>query len=263
MSASFAPVATTRPNRIVRAMSMALLLLPLASAPAFAANFFEKLFGVQQAPAAASRPSVVLPPPVLPVQRATAPIRREKPKASIVRVKPGDAPARIARAAVRPEILPGPLGPFLRDPTLRRGDVVVTTEGLKVFTGQGGGQHAHGDFLALAQAAVLPPAIRACWRPSTAPTAFRSSRWWNCRAFRQCGRRRGRRRNSRPMLRLSRRGSLTSPPAPAAPSRAPAFAGWPPSWRRRWPWRLRRLMARYRGRSYRRRTGIQRRPSCP
>lgn len=152
MSAVKSIAAHLRPRQIARAAFASLLMLPLAHAPASAANFFEKLFGVQQAPVAAPRPSVVLPPPVMPVQRVAPNIRKEKPKARIAHVKPGETPARIARTSVRPEVLAGPLGPFLRDPTLRRGDVVVTTEGLKVFTGQGGGQHAQGDFLALAHA---------------------------------------------------------------------------------------------------------------
>ncbi len=49
--------------------------------------------------------------------------------------------------------MPGPLGQFLRDPTLRRGDVVATSKGLMVFRGQGGARHAERDFVALSNAA--------------------------------------------------------------------------------------------------------------
>jgi hypothetical protein len=52
-----------------------------------------------------------------------------------------------------PEVMPGPLGQFLRDPTLRRGDVVTTQKGLMVFRGQGGAHHSERDFVALSNAA--------------------------------------------------------------------------------------------------------------
>jgi hypothetical protein len=51
-----------------------------------------------------------------------------------------------------PPVGAGPLGPFLNDPTLRSGDVVVTTEGLMVFRGRGGSRHSPRDFASLARA---------------------------------------------------------------------------------------------------------------
>lgn len=51
-----------------------------------------------------------------------------------------------------PEVLPGPLGQFLRDPTLRRGDVVATSRGLMVFRGEGGARHSERDFTPLSGA---------------------------------------------------------------------------------------------------------------
>jgi hypothetical protein len=46
-------------------------------------------------------------------------------------------------------VLAGPLGPFLLDPTLRRGDVVVTNNGLKIFVGPAKSQHRSSEFTAL------------------------------------------------------------------------------------------------------------------
>jgi hypothetical protein len=46
---------------------------------------------------------------------------------------------------------------FLADETLRSGDVVVTSEGLRVYTGQRSGDNGHADaFLALAQTRDMP-----------------------------------------------------------------------------------------------------------
>lgn len=56
---------------------------------------------------------------------------------------------------VAPPAMPGVLGRFLRDPTLRPGDVVATTEGLMVFRGSGGSRHAERDFVPLSRAGSL------------------------------------------------------------------------------------------------------------
>ena len=45
----------------------------------------------------------------------------------------------------------GPLGPFMNDPTLRAGDVVVTEAGLMVYRGGGGSHHAAVDFVNLSR----------------------------------------------------------------------------------------------------------------
>lgn len=42
---------------------------------------------------------------------------------------------------VPPPVMDGPLGRFLRDPTLRSDDVVATTAGLMVYRGAGGKRH--------------------------------------------------------------------------------------------------------------------------
>lgn len=60
---------------------------------------------------------------------------------------------RSARVYVAPTVAPGPLGRFLYDRTLRRGDVVTTPKGLMVFTGIGGAaKHSVRDFRPLRRA---------------------------------------------------------------------------------------------------------------
>jgi hypothetical protein len=49
----------------------------------------------------------------------------------------------------------GPLGPFLNDPTLRVGDIVVTTQGLMIFRGAGRHTHTESDFVSIANASRL------------------------------------------------------------------------------------------------------------
>jgi len=46
----------------------------------------------------------------------------------------------------------GPMGLFVNDPTLRRGDIVVTSIGVRVFEGSRGDAHAARDFIALSNA---------------------------------------------------------------------------------------------------------------
>jgi hypothetical protein len=58
-----------------------------------------------------------------------------------------------AMKAVKPG--KGPLGPFLNDPTLRVGDVVVTTKGLMVYRGGGGLSHHESDFVGVSNASGL------------------------------------------------------------------------------------------------------------
>ena len=46
----------------------------------------------------------------------------------------------------------GPLGPFLNDPMLRAGDIVVTTHGLMVFRGANRHSHTESEFVSVANA---------------------------------------------------------------------------------------------------------------
>ena len=50
---------------------------------------------------------------------------------------------------------------ILNDPTLRRGDIVMTAEGFRVFEGGGYGPATKSDFVALSQAANIPRGERA------------------------------------------------------------------------------------------------------
>ena len=47
---------------------------------------------------------------------------------------------------------------YLRDPTLRKGDIVVTRSGIVVFDGQRSSDHASSDFTALEETRRLPKA---------------------------------------------------------------------------------------------------------
>ncbi len=135
-------------RRSMRALSAVIIVTALIS-PASAAGFFEALFGARQV----QRPIYPAPgqqlmlPPLNGANRLLLPNEIYKPR--IVKVSPAGP---IVRTPVRPAVLSGPLGPFLMDPTLRRGDVVVTTEGLKVFTGSSNIRHSQADFAALARA---------------------------------------------------------------------------------------------------------------
>jgi hypothetical protein len=123
---------------------LASALLMAAPAPAMAQNFFEALFGGFQPQA-----SAYAPPP-----REQRLWRYENGEA--VARAPG--PRSLEEAYGKPEkvppplVGPGPLGPFLNDPTLRFGDVVVTTQGLMVYRGGGGSRHSPRDFVSLSKA---------------------------------------------------------------------------------------------------------------
>jgi hypothetical protein len=67
----------------------------------------------------------------------------------------GQSPKEVMAAikAVKPG--KGPLGPFINDPTLRAGDVVVTTKGLLVYRGEGGPSHRENDFVSVSNATGL------------------------------------------------------------------------------------------------------------
>ena len=56
---------------------------------------------------------------------------------------------------VAPEVMPGPLGQFLKDPPLKRGDVVVTPQGLMVFRGPSGSAHRAKDFVSVSKSGRL------------------------------------------------------------------------------------------------------------
>ena len=141
----------TRMARLVVASLLASSLLAAAPAPAMAQNFFEALFGGGfQNQVAAYAPS----------SRGAS---RSWPGREQRLSRPGevDGSGRYARGLEEsskpdkvdpPRVGPGPLGPFLHDPTLRSGDVVVTTQGLMVYRGWGGSSHSPRDFASLSKA---------------------------------------------------------------------------------------------------------------
>jgi hypothetical protein len=84
------------------------------------------------------------------------PERRAQPRpVELEGVRQGQSPKEVIAAikAVKPG--KGPLGPFLNDPTLRAGDVVVTTKGLMVYRGGGGHSHSQSDFVSISNASGL------------------------------------------------------------------------------------------------------------
>jgi len=110
----------------------------LASPPAQAQGLLEFLFGVRPAPQIIIRPSV-------------RPLGDEG-RSAVRRAPRLDEPRKPPKY-VAPEVMPGHLGRFLLDPTLRRGDVVATTQGLMVYLGPGGARHRPADFAPVSHAA--------------------------------------------------------------------------------------------------------------
>ena len=131
---------------------LASALLMAAPAPAMAQNFFEALFGGFQPQAAAYAPTS------RGVSRTWS--RREQRLRAVEGQGYGRSRTVVSRAideSGKPEKVEppamgaGPLGPFLNDPTLRSGDVVVTSEGLMIYRGGGGSRHSPRDFASLAK----------------------------------------------------------------------------------------------------------------
>ncbi len=129
------------------------------SAPASAQGLFEALFGRQNSAAAPSTPSFYPPiyhpryrPDAVEPRRLASTPRQLRDPRRVGRhsaTEEGSGPKKY----VAPEVLPGPLGQFLRDPTLKRGDVVATSRGLMVFRGASGRSHQASDFVALSSGA--------------------------------------------------------------------------------------------------------------
>jgi hypothetical protein len=137
------------------AITAGLIVAPVlaGSGSASAQGLFEALFGrspFQSAPqiyAPAPLPGYGAPQRIAP--RYTPKRITREPRAPRIEVSAKPAPY------VAPPVMPGPLGKFLRDPTLRRGDVVATADGLMVFRGSSGSRHASKDFVPVTQARGL------------------------------------------------------------------------------------------------------------
>lgn len=123
-----------------------------SSKSAQAQGLFEALFGRSEPMFA---PTLTIPYE----SRRPRPLTRKKS----VAVRPSDhaATAALRRESGKPapykapEVGPGPLGRFLNDPTLRRGDVVATTRGLMVYQGQAGARHHPREFVPIERGASL------------------------------------------------------------------------------------------------------------
>ena len=140
------------PHRAIFMLASALLMA--APAPALAQNFFEALFGRGFQPQAAA---------YAPTSRGVSRTwpRREQRLRAVEGQGYGRSRTVVSRAIEEsgkpekvepPPVGAGPLGPFLNDPTLRSGDVVVTSEGLMVFRGRSGSSHSPREFASLAKA---------------------------------------------------------------------------------------------------------------
>ena len=131
---------------------LASALLMAAPAPAMAQNFFEALFGGFQPQAAAYAPTSRGVSRTWPrrEQRLRAVEGQGYGRTKIV-VSRGVEEIGKPEKVEPPPVGAGPLGPFLNDPTLRSGDVVVTSEGLMVYRGRGGSRHSPRDFASLAK----------------------------------------------------------------------------------------------------------------
>ena len=143
-------------RRIAQALVLGALLGVTAAGPA-KADFFDFLFHPQQQ--AQPQPVYYAQPNAYGAPRSTLPPSfRIKAHAA---AKPSRAIANAAekvfgesheKANKSPPVAGvGPLGPFVNDPTLRAGDVVVTSAGIRVFEGSGEHHHSTSDFIALAQ----------------------------------------------------------------------------------------------------------------
>lgn len=135
-----------------------------ATSPATAQGLFDMLFG--------HRGSTINPsgPVVRYAAREVGPVLRRAPGKALdergeVRIPSLDEisappPRRYSEPTkpgpyVAPPVLPGELGRFLRDPTLRPGDVVATEKGLMVYRGPGGSRHSENQFVAVNSAKRL------------------------------------------------------------------------------------------------------------
>jgi hypothetical protein len=148
-----------RYSRVLGIVTGLILAPALAgSGSASAQGLFEALFGrgaFQPAPPARAPSPFALPgyegQPRLQYRRPPGYTPKRVTRAPASRIETSAKPAPY----VAPPVMPGPLGRFLRDPTLRRGDVVATADGLMVFRGSAGSRHSEKDFVPLSRGGAL------------------------------------------------------------------------------------------------------------
>lgn len=121
------------------ASSLGLAMAPQAQAAGFLDDLARAVFGNPTPPAAIGIPDgpAIKPKPSKPRQAST---------------KPAEAAAKLDPASDAYW--------YLRDPTLRKGDIVVTRSGIVVFDGQKSSEHASSAFTALEDTKRLPKAQR-------------------------------------------------------------------------------------------------------
>jgi hypothetical protein len=91
-------------------------------------------------------------------RRAARQARRTAPtKTQVVRLP--EQPAPVLKAA-DPLQRPNPLATLLRDPTLRKGDIVMFPDGPRVFTGDHGTRHAMADFVSASRSKTMAKSTR-------------------------------------------------------------------------------------------------------
>lgn len=117
--------------------SFGLAMAPQAQAAGFLDDLTRAIFGNSTPPAAVGIPD--------------GPAIKPKPS------KPRQASTKPAEPAVKLDAASDSYW-YLRDPTLRKGDIVVTRSGVVVFDGQRASGHASSDFTALEDTKRLPKA---------------------------------------------------------------------------------------------------------
>jgi len=91
-------------------------------------------------------------------RRAARQARRPAPaRTQVVRLP--EQPASVLKAA-DPLQRPNPLATLLRDPTLRKGDIVMFPDGPRVFAGDHGTRHAMADFVSASRSKTVAKSTR-------------------------------------------------------------------------------------------------------
>lgn len=146
-------VAGTSATGFLAALFAAIVILPGFSTGASAQGLLQILFGK---PRPAYQQRTYAPPPSYHQRRARRPDysqqRRSRPRRARAprNVSVAKKPAG-PKVYTPPPVLSGPYGRFRADPTLRKGDVLVTSNGLVVFVGKRGTKHSVKDFVPLSK----------------------------------------------------------------------------------------------------------------
>ena len=121
------------------------------------AGLLDFLFGRPQYQQQQLQPQRMMFPPQSGAANAANPANADKPVRRVVRDTPkGPIPY------VAPAVASGPLGRFINDPSLRRGDIVATPNGLMVFQGRtGASSHRSADFVPVSSASAVTGSRRA------------------------------------------------------------------------------------------------------